>query len=185
MKITEQTTLAGQLFDIDKDAYLRLTNFLNHLDRNLSGTQEKEAIIKVIEKTISDLFKERINKHKLSINIADVNEIIALIESKNDFITQKMETMETPVNNVNINSKRFYRTKENSVFGGVCGGLGIYFNIDPVLIRLIFVLSVLLFGSGTFVYIVLWIIIPKAKTAAQRLEMMGLTPTLADYSRSV
>jgi phage shock protein PspC (stress-responsive transcriptional regulator) len=184
MKITEQITLAGQLFDIDKDAFLRLKNFLNHLDMNLSGTEEKEAIMKVIEKTICDLFIERITKQKLCININDVNEVITLIESKNGFSFQNTTTMETAVNKSDYNNKRLYRIKENSVFGGVCGGLGIYFNIDPILIRLIFVLSVLLFGSGTLVYIVLWIIIPKAKTAAQRLEMLGITPTLADYSRS-
>ena len=56
--------------------------------------------------------------------------------------------------------KRLYRSRKDSIIGGVCGGIGNYFNIDPVFIRLIFVLLFLLRGSGILIYIVAWIIIP-------------------------
>ena len=56
--------------------------------------------------------------------------------------------------------KRLYRSRKDSIIGGVCGGIGNYFNIDPVFVRLIFVLLFLLRGSGILIYIVAWIIIP-------------------------
>ncbi len=56
--------------------------------------------------------------------------------------------------------KKVFRSRRDKVLGGVCGGLGIYFDIDPVLIRIIFVLSGLFHGFGVIAYIILWIIIP-------------------------
>lgn len=58
--------------------------------------------------------------------------------------------------------RKLYRSRDNVVFGGVCGGIGDFFNIDPVIIRVIFVAAMLLFGSGGGLYFILWLIIPKA-----------------------
>lgn len=58
--------------------------------------------------------------------------------------------------------KRLFRSRENRVIAGVCGGLGEYFNIDPTLIRLIWILvSLLSLGLGLFAYILAWIIMPE------------------------
>ncbi|MBD3202917.1 PspC domain-containing protein [Candidatus Woesearchaeota archaeon] len=58
-------------------------------------------------------------------------------------------------------TKRLYRSKKNRVIAGICGGLGEYFDIDPVIIRLIWVFVVLAGGSGALAYIIAWIIIPE------------------------
>lgn len=57
--------------------------------------------------------------------------------------------------------KKLYRSVTDKMVGGVCGGLAEYFNIDPVIVRLIFVLAVIFGGSGIIAYIILWIIIPE------------------------
>lgn len=57
--------------------------------------------------------------------------------------------------------KRLYRSGKNKVIAGVCGGIGEYFNIDPVIVRLVWVLFALAYGSGLLAYIIAWIIIPK------------------------
>ncbi len=56
--------------------------------------------------------------------------------------------------------KRLYRSRTNKMLGGVCGGLGIYFDIDPVLVRVIFVAGTFVTGVGLLAYILLWIIVP-------------------------
>jgi phage shock protein PspC (stress-responsive transcriptional regulator) len=62
------------------------------------------------------------------------------------------------------NIKRLYRSKENRVLGGVCGGIGEYLEVDPVVIRLLWVLlAVLSFGAGILGYLLAWIIIPEKK----------------------
>ena len=57
--------------------------------------------------------------------------------------------------------KKLYRSRREKVFGGVCGGLGVYFDIDPVLVRIIFVVAGLFHGLGIIAYVLLWIIIPE------------------------
>ncbi|MBU0953290.1 MAG: PspC domain-containing protein [Nanoarchaeota archaeon] len=58
-------------------------------------------------------------------------------------------------------AKRLYRSGKNKVLGGVCGGLGEYFDLDPVIVRLFWVLFALIYGSGILVYLIAWIIIPR------------------------
>lgn len=57
--------------------------------------------------------------------------------------------------------KRLYRSKKDQIIAGVCGGLGEYFNIDPTIIRLLWLLSIFVFGVGIFLYIIAAIIIPE------------------------
>lgn len=57
--------------------------------------------------------------------------------------------------------KRLYRSKRNRMIGGVCGGVGEYFNVDPTFVRLLWVLLTFAYGSGVLVYIIAWIIIPE------------------------
>lgn len=60
-----------------------------------------------------------------------------------------------------MSSQRLYRSRTNKVFGGVCGGFAEYFDVDPVIIRILFVLMVLFGGSGIFLYIAALLIVPK------------------------
>ena len=57
--------------------------------------------------------------------------------------------------------KRIYRSSKEKVIAGVCGGMGEYFDKDPVLFRILFVLVTLIFGFGILAYLVFWIAIPK------------------------
>ena len=59
-----------------------------------------------------------------------------------------------------MENKRLFRSQKNSVIGGVCGGLGNYFDTDPIIFRALFVITFFAVGSGILVYIVLWIITP-------------------------
>lgn len=59
-----------------------------------------------------------------------------------------------------METKRLYRKSSNRVIGGVCSGLGDYFNVDTVIIRLAWALAVAIGGIGLLAYIIAWIIIP-------------------------
>jgi len=79
--------------------------------------------------------------------------------------------------------KRLYRNPENRVLGGVCSGLGAYFNADPVLIRIIFILFTVLFASGLLIYLVMWMITPEARTEEQKREMHGEKFNFKDFKQ--
>ena len=60
-----------------------------------------------------------------------------------------------------MEAKRFYRSRNDRILGGICGGAGNYFNVDPVLIRVIWAISFFGFGAGLLAYIIAWIIVPE------------------------
>ncbi|MAT40481.1 MAG: hypothetical protein CL946_12865 [Ectothiorhodospiraceae bacterium] len=62
--------------------------------------------------------------------------------------------------------RRLYRSRKETMIGGVAGGLGEYFQIDPVLVRLLFVLAVFLEGVGILAYVIMWIVVPKEPETA-------------------
>jgi len=68
-------------------------------------------------------------------------------------------------------SRRFYRSTTGKIFGGVCAGLGNYFNLDPVIVRLIFLGMFLIYGMGPLIYIILWIITPTEPNGAQVIDV--------------
>ncbi|MEO6131201.1 MAG: PspC domain-containing protein, partial [Saprospiraceae bacterium] len=82
--------------------------------------------------------------------------------------------------------KRLYRDKDDKVIGGVCSGLAAYFGIqDAVWVRIAFVLLALAFGSSFIVYLVLWAIVPAAKTVSDRLEMMGEPTNVNNIAKAI
>ena len=63
--------------------------------------------------------------------------------------------------------KRVYRSKNERMLAGVCGGLGEYFNIDPTLVRILFIIFALIVGGGILLYIILWLLIPEEPEAVE------------------
>ena len=90
-----------------------------------------------------------------------------------------------PLYNSSNKRKRVFRDPDNSILAGVCSGISNYFNIDPLWLRLILAVSFFLFGTGFLLYIILWIIIPEAKTAAEKLEMHGEDVNFSNIGKKV
>ena len=178
MKKTININLAGFVFYIDEDAYETLQKYLNNIRTYLGNTEGREEIIGDIESRIAELFSE---KQKQVITLVEVNKIIEVMGQPEDYMTEE-EFEETTFQQPN---KRLFRDPDNTVLGGVCSGVGHYLKIDAVWIRLIF-LAMLWSGLSILFYFVLWAIIPKAETTAQKLEMKGKAATLSnieDYVR--
>ena len=180
MKKTININLAGFVFYIDEDAYEALKNYLNNIRTYLGNTEGREEIIADIESRISELFSE---KQKQVITIDEVNHVIQIMGRPEDYVSEEEEPSTAsgkqsyrytePV------TKRLYRDPDNQVLGGVCAGVGHYLNIDTVWVRLIF-LAMIWSGVTILFYFILWAIIPKAETTAQKLEMKGKAATFSN-----
>ena len=72
-------------------------------------------------------------------------------------------------------AKRLYRSQKNKIIGGVAGGLADYLNLDPILIRVIFVLALFLNGAGFLLYIILWIVVPQESVVSKKQNDFGET----------
>ena len=171
MKKTLTINLANQVFHIDEDAFFRLREYLDRIEGHFSDKDERKDIISDIESRISELFSQRINPQKQVIIIQDVEEIIRIMGDPVEIGGEKQA--ETQDNSPASKPKRLYRDPDNRVLGGVCGGIGQYFKIDSLIVRIIFLVVFFGFGIGLLIYIILWIVVPEARTTAQKLEMRG------------
>ena len=179
MKKTININLAGFVFYIDEDAYETLQKYLNNIRTYLGNTEGREEIIDDIESRIAELFSE---KQKQVITLNEVNEVIEVMGQPEDYMSEEEPEEKTAGQQ---SSKRLYRDPDSTVLGGVCSGVGHYLNIDAVWIRLIF-LAMIWSGVSILFYFILWAIIPKAETTAQKLEMKGKAATFSnieDYVR--
>jgi phage shock protein PspC (stress-responsive transcriptional regulator) len=192
MKKTVQINIGGRYFHIDEDAYQVLNEYLESLKAHFE--KQKEAgneIIEDIEQRMTELFESRLKDIKQVITLEDVHEVIKILGRIEDFefveeedeFKEEQEEGETKYKR--REDRRLYRDPDNSYLGGVAAGLGAYFNIDPLWPRLLFIALVFANGFGVILYFILWVIVPKAKTTAQKLQMKGEPVTVHNIEKSI
>ncbi len=185
MKKTFTINISGTVFHIDDDAYERLNNYITQVNRHFGDDAEAREIVEDIESRISELFQERIKDGSEVITKDQVEEIIRIMGMPEAFDDVKDgEKVKTKIHIPR--QRKLYRDPDDRVLGGVCSGLGAFFNLDPVIIRLIFVIFIFLgVGSSLIVYLILWIVVPKASNTAQRLEMKGEEVNINNISKNI
>lgn len=185
MKKTLSINIRGIVFNIDDDAYDLLNNYLAEINRHYKNQLGHEDIMSDIENRIVELFQLKINDTKQMINVADVADVINTLGRPSEFEQDLQDEARSYTQTQIRGPKRLYRDPLNRVIGGVCSGLGAYFNVDPVWFRLGFVLAVIFFGTGILLYIILWIILPQALTVSERLEMKGAPINIDNIEKAV
>jgi phage shock protein PspC (stress-responsive transcriptional regulator) len=173
MKKTISINLNGMLFNIDDDAYDRLEEYMKRIEAHFSGQNESNEIMNDIEARIAELLNERLGGTNKVVSLSDIEEIIKTMGNPDEFDEAEQKDQKKQHYQYIHRPRRLYRDPDNRVIGGVCGGMGAYMNVDPVIFRIIFVIIFFGFGVGLLIYLVLWIVIPEAKTTAQKLEMRG------------
>ena len=187
MKKTFTINISGTVFHIEEDAYEVLQKYLVNLKNHFGSSEEGKEILADIEARIAEIFIEKSTSVQKVVSIEMVNEAIEIMGTPEEFEEAEVETEEgyQPTEETK-RKRRLYRDPDHRVIGGVCGGLGAYFNMDPVILRIIFaVLFLVTSGAAFLAYIILWIAVPKAKNTAQRLEMRGQEATVKNIEKSI
>ena len=186
MKKTIKINLSGIIFHIDDDAYDALESYLNKISRHFSDKQESKEITDDIEARIAELFQERISNENQVITLKIVEEVISIMGNPEDIADNgdQGEDRDTSYRSHNT-TRKLYRDIDNSVIAGVSSGLGAYFGIDPVIFRVLFLIFVFVGFSGPIVYTILWIVLPRAETAAQKLEMRGEKVNVSNLEKKI
>lgn len=187
MNKTVNINLGGMVFHIDEDAYLKLTRYFDAIKRSLTNSSGQDEIIKDIEMRISELLIEKQKSDKHVVGLKDVDEVIAVMGQPEDYILEDEEKTGQSFNDYGTRKhKKLYRDKEKGMIGGVATGLGHYFGIDAVWIKIIFLVFVFAgFGTGILAYFVLWIVTPEAVTTSEKLEMTGEPVTISNIEKKV
>ncbi len=172
MKKTVSINISGLMFNIDEDAYQYLAAYMDSIRKHFAATEGFEDIIADIESRIAELLQRKINDQKQVINLTDIEQVVAALGQPFEMDTEQ-ETTQAATGSEKTRPKRLFRDTENKMLAGVAMGMSHYFGIDPVWVRLVFVVLFLTSGVGFFIYLALWIFIPEAVTTAEKLEMRG------------
>ena len=183
MKITVSINLGGYSFNIDEDAYTELKSYLRNLELHFAGEESSSEILSDIETRMAELFRTKITSYKQVINIDDVSQVISVLGTPEDISDNEGPSARDKFSSPGYH--RMYRDPDHRIIGGVCSGMGAYWDIDPLIIRIIFVALVLAGGIGVLVYLILYIVLPEAKTTAQKIEMKGNPVNIHNIKDSV
>ena len=183
MKLTVSINLGGYSFNIDDDAYAELKMYLRNLELHFAGEESASEILSDIETRMAELFRARITNYRQVVDIDDVRQAISVLGSPEDISDSDGKSSREKF--ASHGNHRMYRDTDNRVIGGVCSGMGAYWNIDPVILRVIFIALILAGGVGFLVYLILYIVLPEAKTTAQKIEMKGETVNIHNIKEAV
>ncbi|MFI5140314.1 MAG: PspC domain-containing protein [Sphingobacteriales bacterium] len=176
----------GIVFHIEEEAYEILKNYMTDVKRHFSNSADSLEITTDIENRVAEMFQELLAKDNKQVIVEqDVNSVIEQMGSVADF--ESADEEEKPGANPfasTAETRRLFRDPDDHLVGGVCAGIANYFDIDAVWIRLAFAISFAIAGSGLILYIILWIIVPKAVTRADRMAMKGEKQNLQGFKKN-
>ncbi|NLA16270.1 MAG: PspC domain-containing protein [Bacteroidales bacterium] len=196
MKKVLNVGIGKSSFIIEEDAYQRLDLYLERF-RSEMDSKEAAEVMEDVEQRIAELFFEYTTGKTEVVSLEVVERVIRQLGYPNDSAARE-ERQERTARAKRRNGysdyerydglgekpeRRLYRNPDDSVIGGVCSGLAAYFNCDPVLVRVLAVASFFMGSAGFWIYIILWIAVPKARTASEKLEMRGLPITAENLRR--
>lgn len=198
MKKTLTVNLNGTVFHIDEDAYQLLDKYLDNLRIHFRQEEGSEEILNDFESRIAELLSERIRLGHQVITIEQVENVIErmgkpeeIFEAEEttahtDAETGRTTTETTFTERTATTKRRFFRDPDDKILGGVASGFAAYMGWDVTAVRVILLL--LLFFTNIVIvpiYLILWVVVPLARTASERLEMRGESVTVENIGRTV
>jgi len=192
--------LGGNAYQLEEAGYAALGAYLESATARLQGNPDKDEIVADIERAIADKFRALLGSHK---SVVETREVAAIIAEMGPVEADRAETtgpgasgadgpgiaggtgaqgQERPTSQ-DSTPRRLYRIREGAQVFGVCNGIAAYFNLDPTMVRIAFLLLFALMGVGLPLYLVLMFVIPEAATPEQKTAAYGPPPTAQDFIR--
>jgi phage shock protein PspC (stress-responsive transcriptional regulator) len=167
--------LNGHAYQIDEAGYDALRDYLAGAERTLAGNPDRSEIVADLEQAIANRCRQVLGPHKSVVTAAEMEQIIkemGPIEPPSG--EDASESGDEPADAA-PRPRRLYRIPDGAMIAGVCNGVGAYFGVDAVLIRIAFVIAALLTkGAAVIAYIAMMFVIPEARTAAERADAGGI-----------
>ncbi len=204
MKKTFTINVAGFPFTIDDDAYTLLNDYLDTLEHAFARQDDTRELVSDIESRVAELLLECTASGSAIVTAKDVEEVIKRVGQPEDMIEEdesiqingnsssyssfSSETITPPpfIPPFKKKNKKLFRDPQNAMVGGVCSGLAHYFGTDPTAVRLLTVLlTIVSISTMGIAYLILWLVVPEARTPLERMQMMGEQPTVENIGKTV
>ncbi len=184
MKRTFNANISGIVFHIDEDAFEQLNAYLENLKKHFETTEGADEIISDIESRLAEILQEKLGPSKQVVSLADVEEAIKMLGQPFEMESDQDQD-EPKKDSFKINPKRLFRNPDSRLVAGVASGLAAYFGIDALITRILFVVLTFVSGLGILLYIVMWIVVPEAKSTSEKLQMHGKPVDINNIEESV
>jgi phage shock protein PspC (stress-responsive transcriptional regulator) len=187
MNKTVTVNLGGTIFNIEEEAFQLLKGYLDRIKLNFSSDPGEGEIMQDIEVRLAELFSERLDEKRNVVIKSHVEEVIAIMGQPEDYAMGTTTSAdEADASNFRHTKRRVYRDGDDAVIGGVCSGLSYYFGWDPIVLRIAFaIFGIISGGTAIIAYIILWALVPEAKTTAEKLQMRGEKVNVDSISRFI
>jgi phage shock protein PspC (stress-responsive transcriptional regulator) len=187
--------LNGIAYQLEENGFEALRAYLDSAARRLEGNPDKAEIIADIEQSIGDKFRALLGANKTVVVEKEVQDVIAEmgpVQGGSDDAEQPSaaagsggaaRAADAGGPAAPGDAKRLYRIHEGAMVAGVCNGVAAYFGIDVAIVRIAFVFTTFFWGSGLLLYIIMAVIIPRARTSAEKSAATGVPSTAEEFIR--
>lgn len=194
MKKTVNVAIGGCSFILDEDAYDILNDYLERSKAAIERTNGRKEVLEELEVKIADELKWKLGGKQV-VDIAMAQKVIGQLGYPEGYEApeeQESEQNAGPSENPQENAEQFegdrpvrklFRDPDGKKIAGVCSGLALFLGIDVVLIRVLFLIALICGSAGFWIYVVIWIAAPEAKTAAEKCELRGIPATAENIRR--
>ena len=191
MKKTINVAIGGCSFTIDEDAYNTLNDYLERFKAALDRTSSSAGVLDELEVRIADLLKGRLGG-RLVVDLVMTQSVIGELGYPEGYNPAEAQTgkEEAPKEEYPCSgpdgekpARKLFRDPDGKKLAGVCSGIALFLNVDVVLIRVIFLVALICGSAGFWIYLVIWIAAPEARTAAEKCELRGIPATAENIKR--
>lgn len=181
MKKTINVAIGGCSFIIDDDAYETLNAYLERFRGALDNSSSRNDVMDELERRIADMLKTELAGREV-VNKATAEEVISQLGYPEGYKEKAEESHKDTYTNDNP-VKKLYRDPDDKKIAGVCSGVALFLGVDVTLIRIIFLVGLICGSAGFWIYLVIWIAAPEARTAAEKCELRGIPATAENIRR--
>lgn len=191
MKKTINVAIGGCSFTIDEDAYNTLNDYLERFKSALDSTSSSAEVLDELEVRIADMLKGKLGGRQV-VDLAMTQEVIGQLGYPQGYRKADDQTarQEPPQNEYHYSGtdgenpvRKLFRDPDGKRIAGVCSGIALFLGVDVTLIRVIFLVALICGSAGFWIYLVIWIAAPEARTAAEKCELRGIPANAENIRR--
>ncbi|HEY9481154.1 MAG TPA: PspC domain-containing protein [Candidatus Paceibacterota bacterium] len=162
--------LNGRAYQVDESGYEALRSYLDNASAALAGDPDQAEIVRDLEQAVAEKCDRTLSAHK---NVVSSEEIAKIIAEMGPVAgAEKQEQTDAP--KTEPKPRKLYKIREGALLFGVCNGIGAYFDIDPIIVRIIFIiLTIATSGVWIAAYVLLAIFLPSAETPEEKARAFG------------